>query len=143
MALLTRKRTEKYGPFVDFLEIHDGLVFSEIFSLADGLLETYCAVTNTYLPFDGHRGGEFRGHEINILARDIFMWSAHISQCRLDANDIEILADIYFPAEPVEHQEYERILKNIKEDLAETAAFLAMELLRVSCRGNVVRINGL
>ena len=143
MALLTRERTEKYGPFVDFLEIHDGMVSRQIFSLADGLLETYCAVTNTYLPFDSHLGGEFMGYEINILARDIFMWSAHISQCRLDANDIEILADIYFPAEPVEHQEYEKILKNIREDLTETAAFLAMELLRTSCRENVVRINGL
>lgn len=143
MAVLTKEKLADYGPFVDFAERGTQQELRPILSLADTLLELYCSVTNSYLPFDPHSGGELKKHEIRLLAREFFLWSAHIAQCRLDANDVSPLIDLYVPTKLVEHSVYDAALNELRRDLVDTATFLATELLAVASADNTLIIDGL
>lgn len=63
--------------------------------------------------------------------------------CRLDANDISPLVNLYLPAGQVEHPVYEAAMDALRQDLVGTAAFLATELLSVAVAGNTLLIDGL
>lgn len=73
MAVLTKDKLADYGPFVDFLELGAERELRPILSLSDTLLELYCNVTHTYLPFDPHLGGELHKYEIRSLSRELFL----------------------------------------------------------------------
>ncbi len=143
MAVLTKDKLADFGPFVDFLERSSEQKLRLIMSLSDTLLEIYCNVTNSYLPFDPHLGGELQEHEIRRLARELFMWSAHISHCRLDATDIAPLIDLYLPVHQVEHSVYEAAKESLRQDLVDTSAYLATNLLSVARSGTTLVIDGI
>ena len=144
MPILTKERLANYGHFVDFLERGSEQELHLIAGLPEALLEVYCNVTNSYLPFDPHLGGELtREYDIRLLARELFLWSAHIAQCRLDANDVSQLIDIYLPTKPVEHSVYSAALNEMRQDLVETATFLGTQLLKVAKSGNTLVIDGI
>lgn len=132
MTILTKERLSGYGPFVDFIEHDPDGQITPILSLADTLLGVYCSVTNSYLPFDLHLGGKFEGHELSLLAREFFVWAAHVAQCRMDAPDVEALLGLYLPAKQVEHAEYKVGVDSLRVDLVDTAAFLGCKLVAIA-----------
>lgn len=143
MAVLTKEKLAEYGPFVDFYARDSGRVLNPILGLADRLLDVYCNVTKNYLPFDPHLGGELQAHEIRGLARELLLWSAHISHCRLDATDISPLIKLYLPTHQVEHSVYKSATDVLRQDLVETATFLANRLLAVASEGKTIVIDGI
>jgi hypothetical protein len=143
VAVLTKEKLSGYGPFVDFIEHNaDGEAIAFL-SLADTLLDVYCSVTNSYLPFDPHLGGKLEGHKLSLLAREFFLWSAHIAQCRMDAPDISSLLGLYLPAQQVEHSEYQAAVDVLRNDLVDTAAFLGCKLVAIAAAKGKLVIDGI
>ncbi len=145
MAVISRKKQARKGPFVTFYEQEECGNHRLILELSDELLTTYCEITNTYLPFDSHSGGKLtRRQDIRLLAREFFGWATHLSYCRIFSPEIDGIADMYFPEKrAVNHQRYEAIIGIIREDMLDTAVFLGKELLKVAKRGNTLLIEGL
>jgi len=143
MAVLTKTAQAGYGPFVDFLELRPGEGPRPIVSLSDELLDLYCNVTNSYLPFDPYLGGQLERREIRIFARELFLWSAHITHCRLDANDIAPLIGLYLPLQDVGPSVYGEAKESMRQDLIDTATFLAVQAVAVARAENTLVIDGM
>lgn len=143
MAVLTKERLSGYGPFVDFIEHDADGQATPVLSLADTLLDVYCSVTNSYLPFDPHLGGELEGHKLSLLAREFFFWAAHVAQCRMDAPDVSALLGLYLPAKQVEHSEYQAGVGALRIDLVDTAAFLGCKLVAIAATKGKLVIGGI
>jgi hypothetical protein len=143
MTILTKERLAGYGPFVDFLELQSNGQTRHLAAWADSLLDVYCSITNQYLPFDPYFAGELDKRATQRLAGDLFGWCAHLANCRLDANDVAPLINLYIKDPPVEHLIYEAALEELRRDLVETASALATDLLKVWSLGNTCVIEGI
>lgn len=143
MAVLTKERLAGYGPFVDFLELQPNGQTRHLAAWADSLLGVYCSITNQYLPFDPYLGGELDNRAAQKLSRNLFGWCAHLATCRLDADDVAPLIDLYITDPPVEHQVYQAALEELRRDLVETASALATVIIQVSSVGNTLVIDGI
>lgn len=126
------------GSWPDEPALYQELVF---FEWADDLLETYCTLTHSHLPFDLYEFTQLdRPWQIRALAADLLSWASQLARC----------PEHYFKAElgiynksPLFPTQDSASPEDLRRDLIETLLFIVGKLNEMASSRRCLIIEGI